>query len=542
MAVVQISRIQHRRGKASVSGVPQLASGELGWAIDQQKLYIGNGSVSEGAPATGNSEILTTKSDILSLVGQYTYRTADNVQTGASSATPVKRSIAQKLDDVVSLNDFIPPTELNRGGTLQAADQIVQRAVDQLFLSPIGGVYKNTTLKIPAGEYIFENPVYVPPYATIVGDGMNKTLITGTGSSVFYTKNSTSSGNGVYADDSTNTSGNQPKNIKISDMSITHSQYGGTIILQNCKDSEFRNLHLKGQWLFGNGVTVDYGAFKLRSGSLGSLDCVNNIFKNIHIENYAYAYFSDDDASYNQFDGGKMQEMAYGFKFGIGTVLGSAGQITGPSYNTIENISFNNLNRQAITIDNGSVNTSQNNKFVYVGNDAANSHNPVSSIIKFGKTGNHSDNDYFQRTKDLTVDTNYNTNLYPPEIEGPKDYVNNYVVSTGISGRLTSTFFMALPADGITGTIEVYYKYTAQNSPGPVHRRGTMTFNWNKDISSSIVNFADDYVYDGNSTLTEALEFSASLSGSRIQINAKNLTIGEGADADQFDFTLRHMA
>ena len=66
MAVVQISRIQHRRGKANVSGVPQLASGELGWAIDQQKLYIGNGSVSEGAPATGNSEILTTKS--LSLI------------------------------------------------------------------------------------------------------------------------------------------------------------------------------------------------------------------------------------------------------------------------------------------------------------------------------------------------------------------------------------------------------------------------------------------------------------------------------------------
>ena len=56
------------------------------------------------------------------------------------------------------------------------------------------------------------------------------------------------------------------------------------------------------------------------------------------------------------------------------------------------------------------------------------------------------------------------------------------------------------------------------------------------------VNFSDDYIYDGNSTLTEALEFTASMLGSRILINAKNLTIGEGADADQFDFTLRHMA
>tara|TARA_Y100001954_G_scaffold45817_1_gene47811 strand:- start:601 stop:2211 length:1611 start_codon:yes stop_codon:yes gene_type:complete len=536
MAVVQISRIQHRRGKANVSGVPQLASGELGWAIDQQKLYIGNGSVSEGAPATGNSEILTTKSDILSLVGQYTYRTADNVQTGATSATPIKRSIAVKLDDVVSAKDF--------GALGDGSDQTdaLQRAVDQLFLSPIGGENKNITLSIPAGEYLITSPIFIPPYANIVGDGMGKTLLTGTGSSVFYTKNSTSAGGGTYSDDSTNTSVNQPKYIRISDMSITHSQFGGTIILQNCRDSEFRNIRLKATWNFGDGTEVDYGAFKLRSGSLGSLDCQNNIFKNIHIENYAYAYFSDDDASYNQFDGGKIHNMAYGFKFGIGTVLGSAGQIRGPSYNTIENISFDNVNKQAIIIDNGTANSSVNNKFVYVGNDNANSHNPVVSIIKFGKVGNHSDNDYFQRTADLTVNTNYNSTTYPPEVEGPKDYINNYIVSTGISGRLTSTFFMALPADGTTGTIEVYYKYTAQNSPGPVHRRGTMRFNWNKGISSSEVNFSDDYIYDGNSTLTEALEFTASMLGSRILINAKNLTIGEGADADQFDFTLRHMA
>ena len=60
MAVVSISRIQQRRGRAqSGTGLPQLASGELGWAIDTQELYIGNGAVSEGAPAVGNTRILT---------------------------------------------------------------------------------------------------------------------------------------------------------------------------------------------------------------------------------------------------------------------------------------------------------------------------------------------------------------------------------------------------------------------------------------------------------------------------------------------------
>ena len=48
MAVVQISRIQVRRGKGT-NGIPQLAGGEFGWAVDNRALYIGNGSVAEGS-------------------------------------------------------------------------------------------------------------------------------------------------------------------------------------------------------------------------------------------------------------------------------------------------------------------------------------------------------------------------------------------------------------------------------------------------------------------------------------------------------------
>ena len=55
MAIVSISRIQIRRGRKNQgSGLPQLAGGELGWAVDTQELFIGNGAVSEGAPAVGN--------------------------------------------------------------------------------------------------------------------------------------------------------------------------------------------------------------------------------------------------------------------------------------------------------------------------------------------------------------------------------------------------------------------------------------------------------------------------------------------------------
>lgn len=62
MAIVQISQIKHRRGLQE--NLPQLASAELGWSIDSRRLYIGNGSLAEGAPETGNTEILTQYSNI----------------------------------------------------------------------------------------------------------------------------------------------------------------------------------------------------------------------------------------------------------------------------------------------------------------------------------------------------------------------------------------------------------------------------------------------------------------------------------------------
>jgi hypothetical protein len=57
MAIVQISKIQNRRGLQQ--DLPQLAGGELGWSIDSRKLYIGNGTLAEGAPVEGQTEVLT---------------------------------------------------------------------------------------------------------------------------------------------------------------------------------------------------------------------------------------------------------------------------------------------------------------------------------------------------------------------------------------------------------------------------------------------------------------------------------------------------
>ena len=83
MAIVQISRITHRKGLSE--NLPQLAGAEFGWATNTRKLYIGNGTLSEGAPVIGNTEVLTEFSDILNLASTYTYKGAAagyTVQTG----------------------------------------------------------------------------------------------------------------------------------------------------------------------------------------------------------------------------------------------------------------------------------------------------------------------------------------------------------------------------------------------------------------------------------------------------------------------------
>ncbi len=62
MAIVQISQITNRKGLQI--DLPQLAGAELGWSTDERRLFIGNGTLVDGAPVIGNTEILTEFSQI----------------------------------------------------------------------------------------------------------------------------------------------------------------------------------------------------------------------------------------------------------------------------------------------------------------------------------------------------------------------------------------------------------------------------------------------------------------------------------------------
>ena len=108
MAIVQISRITQRKGLQE--NLPQLAGAEFGWSIDERRLFIGNGTLQEGAPVIGNTEILTEFSDILAFQTNYTYSgqaaAGYAAQTGPTAGSPISQSLQSWLDQFATVKDF----------------------------------------------------------------------------------------------------------------------------------------------------------------------------------------------------------------------------------------------------------------------------------------------------------------------------------------------------------------------------------------------------------------------------------------------------
>ena len=114
MAVIQISKIQVRRGLQE--NLPQLSSGEMGWSVDERRLYIGNGTLVEGAPTVGVTEILTEYSadnnaaniallqSNVSILQSYASLTSNNV---AKTTLVLASNIGSATNTALTLTDSL---------------------------------------------------------------------------------------------------------------------------------------------------------------------------------------------------------------------------------------------------------------------------------------------------------------------------------------------------------------------------------------------------------------------------------------------------
>ena len=146
----------------------------MGLAVDTRQLFIGNGELTEGAPVVGNTEILTEFSDLLQYTTAYTYKGSAagyDVQTGATSGSPVSQSLQSRLDSYAVVTDFGATGD---GVTDDTA--AINRALFQLYCRQTNTQIRRS-LFFPAGTYLITDTIKIPPFAQLYGEGPNSSII-----------------------------------------------------------------------------------------------------------------------------------------------------------------------------------------------------------------------------------------------------------------------------------------------------------------------------------------------------------------------------
>jgi len=274
MAIVQISRITHRIGLKE--NLPQLDGAEFGWATDAQELYIGNGTIDEGAPVIGNTRILTERDDLLSFATSYIYRGEAGgytVETGPDANQDIERSLQRKLDDFASVRDF---GALGDGVTDDTA--AINRALFELYCRDTDPRVRRA-LFFPAGVYRVTDTVLIPPYARLVGEG-------GESSVIQYTSDDSS-----LADAVARTCGNNqetgtniseaevaPQYIEIDSLSFHTTDDVSIFLVDQAQHLEFSNVVFRGEK--GNG---DFGGTISEQSAL-TFAGINTTIKDIVVD------------------------------------------------------------------------------------------------------------------------------------------------------------------------------------------------------------------------------------------------------------------
>lgn len=543
MAIVQISRIQLRRGKKNTdSGLPQLASGEMAWAIDEQGLYIGNGAVSEGAPAVGNTKILTEHDNLFELSDQYIYKNG-LIDTGDPAIT---RSLQDRLDDFVSVRAF--------GATGDGDDQTdeLQKAIDELFLpysslADADSLKKRITLKIHAGRYQLTQSLKIPPYATIIGDGSDKTVIEQTDATKPVFEIVDGAGKG-HTDASTTSTTDQPRKIKLQGLTLQSNGHTG-LIVYSTKDSEFEDVKLLGtfdvQNFAGNLAQLDKNQTGiLIRGKEIDVNTINNIFRKVTIEKFDFAVRCNDDIENNTFDHTAVLDCGIGFVFAQDlpasaptTEIGF--QSTGPLTNRISNSRFHRILKQGIWFNKGKGNISKNNVFKYVGTDDDNDTQPKTPVIEFtSPSPNSSIGDAFYRTEAMIANTNTISNVaYIPEVAGYWTGELEFNAKRNILKYTSLTRIFKLPADQ-DRTYFVDYQYNSRTSNS--FRSGTIEIIVDKTNNTSHISDT----YDSTGLYSTHLEFTTFISdengdGTKETLIVQALNPAPVPDGESAELTLK---
>jgi hypothetical protein len=515
MAIIEVARIQVRRGQEKQTGVPTLAGGEFAWAADTEKLYIGLRR-EDGGSRDANVEVLTEQhlrnlfEFTVNTVTSYVYRYGSDIT--AEVSTEYERNLLDKLDDQVSVKDFGI-----EGNGVDDVTALLRMTVDRLFLTtstyqPYPGVSAAKVLYFPTGVYNISDTIFIPKNTIIKGEGIGNTIInlTTTGTHVFETVDSSSIGSSLGGDSgyvrfpSINSGDTQPDNIVIEGMTLQHSTSStvtgalSLIKIAASSNSIIRRIQFKGTRVAGDAVDTDYTGIELLGYE--ALTSENVKIEDCEFSGLTHGVKSNYDILNPIINGSVFKDLYRGVTFndpidGLATI--------GPRFARIMNSRFENIEAEAIYVGENSTNTSTNhvsmhNQFVNVGNYNSawgEQSTTGTAVITFETNNNSSVNDYFDRAE-FQLRNAGSSYTFNPLISGSSAIDSSYGAVVTVAPT-SSACILRIP---ITESIQcLTIKYTLTDDAS-INRTGILRVNIGSGANPA-VSITDDYDYttsDGN--------------------------------------------
>lgn len=501
MAIVQISRITNRKGL--IENLPQLAGAELGWAVDTRQLFIGNGTLQEGAPVIGNTEILTEFSDITA-VSNYTYKdiaVGYAAQTGPTPSDPVVRTVQAKLDDFADVRDFGAVGDGSADDTTA-----INRALFQLYCVAANTQIRRT-LYFPAGTYKVTETIVIPAYAKLVGEGANCTTIyLDTSSDI----SSLSAYVARYGDSLQQTGVNignngatAPTNIEISSMTFQSAEVTDVFLVEDATQCYFDSVNFVGPLTAADIIATPSAdnIAGVRFASTVSLVCNQITFDKCRFQGLTYGINTDQEINSVTVSNGAFVTLYQGISLGTGTPVN--GGATG--FRAVQNL-FDEIYSEGIVYGSVDLNVSAYNAFYDVGNQY--STNPQTPVITFNSDNNVSISDMFARddvdalTEPRVSVTGTTTNT------GTQIQVGHYARENGRIFTLADNQSNQTIFTTDTSTIKAY-EMTYTIIRDTVVRFGTLVVT--AGSVSPAVSYADEYTEDASSGITLSVTRSGSV-------------------------------
>jgi Pectate lyase superfamily protein len=501
VAIVSISKIQHRRG--IYDDLPQLSSAEFGWALDQRRLFIGNGTLEEGAPEIGNTEILTTNSDIGASIN-YVYTGLD--QTGYVTNGTVNRNLLSKLDDFVNVRDFGATGDGINDDTIA-----INLAMVSLYCAHVN----NSTYRIlyfPAGTYNVTDTIKIPSHANLIGEGIEATIIKLTSATPTYVARTADSKFQVDTAIGT-TGGTAPTNVSVQNITFYNSAANNVFALDYITNSQFLNCEFKA--VLTAPVSSGTDACIVARGS-SSYPTRNVSFSNCQFKASKVGVKADNDnyMSNINFTNCEFNTLYQGLKLGTVSVGPTSVKVIGSYFDNINDIG-------CYVLAGSSKNSSAYNYYNSVGGTSP----ATNAVIKFVSSGNISFGDVFTRsTADEliypTIDVGGTTNmgLVVDRYLAHGKYRQGPGLSVTLTNNISSATSTTVTFAATDLTTEVYYSIT----------RGTKTRHGVFRIVSDTngTSYSDDYEENNGDV---GVTLSATFSGGTVTM--KYTTTNTGASA-----------